>query len=256
MSVNGDFYRFDSDRLVKVDYAIAEQLTVADSFLVENGSVRALKKHFDRFQSSISNAANINFEAYSKAVVELLPREGVWFPRLEYREFQPVGEQLFLRLREAPERTETLTLWSLDEKDPRVSPGIKGPDLSACQKLRRKANLHGADEAVILSEEGFIADGALSSIMWWEGEVLCAPDEQTNWLPSITRELVLELAQQAGFEIELKKARPEDLAGCEVWSLSALQGIRAATKWSDVPLAAPKRYLSFRKRLVLLSEQI
>ena len=256
MSVNGDFYRFDSDRFVKVDYAIAEQLTVADSFLVENGSVRAIQKHFDRFQSSIHSPVGINFEAFAKAVVEILPLEGSWFPRLEYREFQPIGEQLFLRLREAPERTETLTLWSLDESDPRVSPGIKGPDLSACQKLRRKANLHGADEAVILSDEGYIADGALSSIMWWEGEVLCAPDDSTNWLPSITRELVLEIAQQAGFEIQLNRSRPEDLAGCEVWSLSALQGIRAATAWQDVAISQPKRHQSFRKRLSLIAEKL
>jgi branched-subunit amino acid aminotransferase/4-amino-4-deoxychorismate lyase len=256
MSVNGDFYRFDSDRFVKVDYAIAEQLTVADSFLVENGSVRAIQKHFERFRSSIKSPAGIDFDAFAKAVTELVPREGAWFPRLEYREFQPIGEQFFLRLREAPERTETLTLWSLDEPDPRVSPSIKGPDLSLCQKLRRKANLHGADEAVILSPEGFVADGALSAIMWWEDEVLCAPDDSTNWLPSITRELVLEIAQQAGFRVKPKTARPEDLAGCEVWSLSGLQGIRAATAWQGVPISQPKRHQSFRKRLSLISEKL
>lgn len=256
MSVNGDFYRFDSNRFVKVDYAIAEQLSVADSFLVENGAVRAIQKHFDRFRRGVGVESDLDFEAFQRAVIELLPKTGAWFPRLEYRAFQPVGDQFFLRLREAPERTETLTLWSCDEPDPRVDPLTKGPDLSVCQKLRRKANLHGADEAVILDSTGFIADGALSSIMWWEGDVLCAPDDSTKWLPSITRELVLGLASQAGFEISLKRARPEDLENREIWSLSALQGIRAVTQWGEIPICAPRKHVSFRKRLSLLSERI
>lgn len=256
MSVNGDFYRFDSNRFVKVDIAIAEQLTVADSFLVENGAARAIERHFQRFEKSVGKSNLIDFQAFQAAVVSLIPNTGAWFPRLEYREFQPKGEQFFLRLREAPERTETVTLWTCPEPDPRVMPHIKGPDLSVCQKLRRKANLHGADEAVLLSDSGYIADGALSSIMWWEGDTLCAPDETTDWLPSITRELALELAQQAGFEVSLKSARPEDLSGCEVWSLSALQGIRAVTSWVGVNPAQPTHHVSFRKRLSLMSKQI
>lgn len=256
MSINGDFYRFDSDRFEKVDFAIAEQLSVADSFLVENGAVRAIDRHFARFRQSVSNPNLIDFELFEKAVIELIPKSGNWFPRLEYRAFQPEGEQFFLRLREAPERTETLTLWTCPEADPRLEPRVKGPDLSVCQKLRRKANLHGCDEAVLLSADGFVADGALSAIMWWQDDVLCAPDDRTDWLPSITRELVLEIAQQAGFETNLAHSRPEDLPGCEVWSLSALQGIRAVTYWPGVDVATPKRSQSFRKRLALLSKQI
>ncbi|MEY4990415.1 MAG: hypothetical protein RIS08_641 [Actinomycetota bacterium] len=256
MSVNGDFYRFDSDRFVKVDVAIAEQLTVADSFLVENGAGRAIDRHFLRFEAGVGNSKLIDFSVFKSAAIALIPRTGAWFPRLEYREFQAAGEQFFLRLREAPERSETVTLWTCEEPDPRVNPRIKGPDLSVCQKLRRKANLHGADEAILLSDSGHIADGALSSIVWWEGDTLCAPDDNTDWLPSITRELVLELANQAGFEVQLKRAKPAELSGCEVWSLSALQGIRAVTAWSSVATGLPKRYISFRKRLALLSEHI
>ncbi len=256
MSVNGDFYRFDSDRFVKVDYAIAEQLTVADSFLVEDGSARALDRHFQRFEKSIAKPDLIDFEAFQQAVRAILPKSGAWFPRLEYREFQPPGEQFFLRLREAPERTETVTLWTCNEPDPRVNHQIKGPDLSVCQKLRRKANLHGADEAVLLSDTGHIADGALSAIMWWDEDTLCAPDPQTNWLPSITRELAFDLALQAGLQVRETHAKPEDLANKEVWSLSALQGIRGVTSWGEIQVGRLLRMGSFRKRLSLLSKQL
>jgi len=256
MSVNGDFYRFDSDRFVKVDYAIAEQLTVADSFLVEDGSVRALDRHFQRFETAIDQPDLIDFAAFRQAVRAMLPASGAWFPRLEYREFQPPGEQFFIRLREAPERTETVTLWTCSEPDPRIKHQVKGPDLSVCQKLRRKANLHGADEAVLLSASGHVADGALSAIMWWEEDTLCGPDSQTNWLPSITRELAFELALQAGFRVSEKNAKPDELANKEVWSLSALQGIRGVTGWGDLSVSEPSRLWSFRKRMALLGKQI
>ena len=39
---------------------------------------------------------------------------------------------------------------------------------------------------------------------------------QLTGFPSITRELVFEMANQAGFETAFVNSRPEDLAGCEV----------------------------------------
>ena len=149
-----------------------------------------------------------------------------------------------------------MQLWSLDEPDPREQPQVKGPDLSICQRLRRKANLNGADEAVILSDDGYIADGALSSILWWRGETLCAPDHTTTWLPSVTRSLLLKIANQAGYETKVERARPADLAGCEIWSVSALQGIRSVMSWGDIPVGMAIHKKSFTKRLSLFAEPL
>jgi branched-subunit amino acid aminotransferase/4-amino-4-deoxychorismate lyase len=256
MSVTGDVYRFDSGVFTKVEYAMSDQLSVADSFYVFDSQSVGLPRHFERFATSVQQHEDVELESFFQAAVQLIPAKGEWFPRLEYRANQPEDERLFLRIRPAPERTETLVLHTCNEPDLRESPKIKGPDLSLCQKYRRMANLHGADEAVLLSEDGFIADGALSSIVWIKDETLFAPDDSTIWLPSITREIVFELASQAGMQTVLTRARPEDLAGFEVWSLSALQGIRAATSWSGVEIAAPKLYLPFRKRLAMLATSI
>ena len=257
MSVGGDFFRFADGELTEIDIALADPLTVADSWLVSDGAVRALPRHLARFANSITEpVTRSQLETFFQRVLESIPSQGDWFPRLEYREDQPLGQRLFLRLRPAPERTETCTLWTYDQGDPRTQVQIKGPDLSICQKLRRAANLHGADEAVLTTEDGFISDGALSAIVWWEGDTLCAPDQTTPWLPSITRQLVFELASQAGYSTAEVRRRPLDLAGCEVWSLSALQGIRGVTSWQDVNVAEPRLLRPFRKRLALISEAI
>ena len=253
MSVSGDFFQFTGGEFNPIDHAIPTTLSVADSWLVSNGSTRVIDRHFARFSGSVTKIQQQDLSGFFDAVVSAIPAEGEWFPRIEFRKEQNPGEQLFFRLRQAPVRTITCSLWSLDEPDPRVDYQVKGPDLSVCQKLRRKANLHGADEAVILDAHGNVADGALSSIVWWRDDVLCGPDDSTDWLPSITRELVFEMANQAGFETAFVNSRPEDLAGCEVWSLSALQGIRGVTHWQNIPLSNLNRLSSFRKRLALLT---
>ena len=257
MSVAGDFYQYRDGELCRVDATLSESLTVADSFLVRTGRVRALDRHFARFQFSIKDdQTQAELDTFFEALKRLIPTDGEWFPRMEYRDQLPVGERLVFRLREAPERTESLSLWTSDEPDPRKQYRIKGPDLSIGQQIRRRANLSGADEAVLLSESGHIADGALSSIVWWRDDVLFGPDDSTNWLPSITRNLVFEIANQAGYKTGTERATPPELIGCEVWSLSSLQGIRYATSWDGVQLAPPRFASSFVKRLELLAQPI
>jgi len=257
VSVTGSFYQFRNGELLAVDIALADNLTVADSFLVTGGSVRGLSRHLERFERSIDDEETARqLPEFFAQSVSLMPRSGDWFPRLEYRESQPVGARLFLRMRPAPERTRVASLWTLDEPDPRSNPQVKGPDLSVCQRIRRKANLNGADEAVIVDQDGYISDGALSAILWWRADTLFAPDESTPWLPSITRELLFDLASQAGYQIGTEQARPVSLMGCEVWSVSALQGVRYVNSWGDLTLAEPKKYSPFAKRLALLNESL
>ena len=68
--------------------------------------------------------------------------------------------------------------------------------------------------------------------------------------------MVLEIAGQAGYETKETSAAPVDLAGCEVWSLSALQGIRGVTSWGDIPLGELRMQRPFSKRLALLNEEL
>lgn len=256
MSVEGDFLVFDSGKLINFDETDTTALTVADSWLVENGKSRSLEKHFRRFQNWVNQHEPLDdetFDEFFETVIQALPKTGEWFPRIEFRQHSTLGERLFLRVRPAPERTEFTSLWTYPEPDPRENPLIKGPDLSLCQQIRRKANLHGADEAVLLDAEGFIADGSLSSILWWRDNKLCGPDEDTFWLDSITRQELFDLANQAGYETVAEKCRPSDLNGLEIWSASSLQGVRGVLSWDGVKVGPTHKLKSFRKRLQLLS---
>lgn len=263
MQLDADFYCYRNGQLVliEVDDNPDVSLAAADSWLVDEGRVRSLAHHEARFRKAIDQVAPDHaylLDDFLEQVRKLLPRTGRWFPRIEYHLDENTDSHLRLRLRSAPETTPTVTLWTLDEPDPRVRPTIKGPDLSLGQQLRRRANLHGAEEAVLLTSEGFISECALSALVWWRGDVLCAPGDEVPWLESITRNEVFALASQAGYATQTELAKPADLDGLEIWVLSSLQGIRVVTGWDALPSgpAAPVHADTFRKRLRLLSASI
>jgi hypothetical protein len=262
MSVLGDFYRLENAELKPLLELSSEvQLRVADSWLVEDGAVRSLQAHFDRFADWViaeDPSQQLLLPAFFAEVKRLIPLEGRWFPRIEYHGEQEPPDRLHLRLREAPPPLESVVLWQYPEADPRQSPLVKGPDLSLCQQLRRHANMNGASEAVITDSKGFVAEGALSALVWWRGNVLCSSDDQTNWLPSITRKDLFQIASQMGIETRVENIKPEDLVKFPIWALSSLNGIVPVSSWvglsQDLPTSGQLE--PFTKRLKLLSTQV
>ena len=78
--------RWSDDGLVPDDGGAVGRVLVADSWLVEDGRVRALDVHRARFTGSVADAApdlTSRVEAFWSACVAELPREGAWFPRVE-----------------------------------------------------------------------------------------------------------------------------------------------------------------------------
>lgn len=271
----GTFYQFKGSsgkqELVQVADSGDVELAVADSWLVEDDRVRSLQAHYERFIAGVatldakSNPRNIThreIDAFFDAVIALIPTEGRWFPRVEFH--AGLAEPLFLKLRKAPDQLGQAILWTYPEIDPRSNPAVKGPDLSLGMQLRRNAQVHGADESALIDANGNIAEGALSSIVWWRGDTLCAPDLQSRWLPSVTRAEVFAIAAQLGLETREESAKPAELSGCEVWILGSMQGVRPVSGWiADDEVLAPesvrfdadslKRVEVFQRRLRMLS---
>ena len=208
-------------------------ILVADSLLVSEGKVRSLDKHLVRFmkQTSLKAPALLpDLPEFLFKFIELVPRTGNQFPRLEIQS----DLSLKVQIRPAPELTQTVTLWTYPEPDPRVDLSVKGPELQLGAEIRDKAKEHGADEAILLTKDGFISEGALSSLVWWDDETLVAPNDEIPWLESVTRQEIFEIAQNLVIQTKQLNAKPEDLINKEVWLLSSLQGIRTVTNWIGV----------------------
>jgi len=250
--------------LVERDLIPHEALEVADSWFVSPaGRARALDAHRDRFLESIAErmprADALDPEAFWGASIGRLRsfREAALFPRLELARFPGGGLELRLRVRVAPRMRDTAVLSTHRGLDPRRVPRIKGPDLETLIDLRAAAQENGADEVVLL-DEGRVVDGSSSAILWWRGETLVAPAGDLARVASVTARSIRLIATATGTRVVEERARPADLAGCEVWIVSALRGITPVDTWIDGPevLVRPERAAIWRKKLAALSRPL
>jgi len=234
-------------------------IEAADSWLVADGRVRGLELHRTRFMTSIPRGRYPQLDpgAFWEASLAAIPREGLWFPRVELRT-QLLRPQLLFRMREAPELKRSIVLTTHTGRDPRTAPRFKGPDLEAMTRLRTQAQKHGADEAVVLSPDGFVAEGSTTCLVWWHGDALCIPADHIERIDSVTVKSLIALATALGVEVIYETVTPDELNGLEIWALNALHGIRIVTKWIDGPSTAeePGRLDAWRKRLDALRKPL
>ena len=206
-------------------------LLAADSWLVDDGRVRAVERHWARFEATCrEHGADPDALAELRAAVaRAVPASGRWFPRVELR----ADGELAFQVRPAPAREPTVVAWVADIADPRREPRRKGPDLECLAALRERAAAYGAGEALLSDAEGRLIEGAFTSLLWWEGETLCAVPDEAPILLGVTRALLLELARDRGTPVAQRPPLPHEMADRETWLVSALHGIRVVTGWAN-----------------------
>ena len=244
--------RWHDGVFAELDYCDPAETAVlaADSWFVTGGRSLALDLHRSRFLGALPD--DVPGERFWNEAIARIPREGDWFPRVELQARRATHE-LVLRLRSAPERRTSAVL-ATAASDPRTNPTVKGPDLEAMLRLRTLAQASGADEAVILSPDGYVVEGAYSALVWWRGAILCTPPAEFERIDSVTARALLGLAAALGVELFEEAVTPAELDGTELWALSALHGPRVATGWVDGPslAALPGRLRLWRERLEAL----
>jgi branched-subunit amino acid aminotransferase/4-amino-4-deoxychorismate lyase len=260
MSVES-IYRWHNGELVALDYCDMTDtaIEVADSWLVTKGTALALGLHRERFLSGMSTDArdSTNADEFWDAAVALIPHDGDWFPRVELQR-RGDARLLVFRLRDSPERRNNLIETTWVDGDPRTVPGIKGPDLDTMTRIRTFAQSRGANEAVILTDDGYVVEDSHGGLLWWRGEILCGPPAEFDRVDSVTVRSLLALAAALGIETYDEAVTPAEIADTELWSLNALHGIRIVTRWVDGPELAqlPGRLSLWRARLDALRKPI
>ncbi|HLS47066.1 MAG TPA: aminotransferase class IV [Gemmatimonadales bacterium] len=79
----------------------------------------------------------------------------------------------------------------------------------------------GADDALLLTPEGFAAETARWGIYWWEADSLAAPDPSLGILPSVARARIEEIAGP----IVPRRVEPAALGGRALFLANAARGI-------------------------------
>ncbi len=74
-----------------------------------------------------------------------------------------------------------------------------------------EANRAGYDEAILLTDDGYVADGSGENVFIVKGGVIATPDLSTSILPGITRDTIVQIAQDLGYRVLEKNLLRSDL---------------------------------------------
>src|SRR5438045_240581 len=74
-----------------------------------------------------------------------------------------------------------------------------------------EANRAGYDEAILLTAEGYVADGSGENVFVVKDGVIYTPDISTSILPCIPRDTVIQIAQDLGYRVVEKSLIRSDL---------------------------------------------
>jgi branched-subunit amino acid aminotransferase/4-amino-4-deoxychorismate lyase len=254
-------YRWRDGSLEVLDYCdmTDASIVIADSWLVTAGTVLGIGLHRARFLESMStdDRAATDADEFWDAAIALIPRSGDWFPRVELQE-RNGALLLVFRLRSSPERHNNLIEATWLDGDPRTVPRVKGPDLETMTRVRTSVQARGANEAIILTNDGYVVEDSHSGLLWWRGDILCGPPTAFDRVDSVTVRSVLTLATALAIETFEEAVTPGELADTELWSLNALHGIRIVTEWIDGPSLAqlPGRLALWRARMDALRKPL
>lgn len=84
-----------------------------------------------------------------------------------------------------------------------------------------QARAAGADDALLLTSTGLVAEAAIWCLFWWEGDVLAAPALDLGVLPGVSRIRIEELAGP----VAERRVTPAALAGRPLFLANAVRGI-------------------------------
>jgi branched-chain amino acid aminotransferase len=74
-----------------------------------------------------------------------------------------------------------------------------------------EANRAGYDEAILLTQDGFIADGSGENVFLVKDGTIYTPDLSASILPGITRDTIIQIAQDLGYTVVEKQLIRTDL---------------------------------------------
>lgn len=123
----------------------------------------------------------------------------------------------------------------------RVPPSCLNPVLKPLSFLthvqaKREAIARGADEAILCTESGLVAEGSVSNVFCAAGGRIATPPTSVGLLAGITRGVVIDLARREGLACDETPLTPDDLqaadevfltsTGMEVLPVTTIDGRR------------------------------
>jgi len=156
--------------------------------------------------------------------------------------YEPEGNPihyLFITASELLADSKSLSLASVDTK---VIPSTSRPvDLKLSNMLHyrnawREARGKGADDAILLTQDGFLAETSIANIFWKIGNTIYTPDQSCDILPGVMRNSLIDLLAGINeLNVEEGRFKPDDLKTAEtVWVTNSIREIQFVNSVNDL----------------------
>jgi len=230
--------------------------TVADgvfeTLLVTDGNVYALDRHLTRLVKSAAGLGLTppNLPQISKAIAQVLEANlNIEFGRIRVTLTSgagPLGSDrssnestLVISISEQapwPESTKVLLVpWTRNENSPLA--GLKTTSYAENVFALAAAKSHGFSEAIYCDTSGRLCEGTGSNIFLVKDGQIITPSEESGLLRGITRDLVIEFAQNAEFEVIERNVNPKELwTADEVFITSSTRDIHPVSELARLDL--------------------
>jgi branched-chain amino acid aminotransferase len=231
--IDGEYYPKSQAKISVFDHGLLYGDGVFEGIRAYNGTVFKLKEHIDRmYQSAHSLMLQIPLtkEQVTEAVLETLRKNNMKDAYIRLVVTRGVGD-LGLDPRKCPKATiiiiagaivlhgneakekgiTTLVSWVRRHPVDATSHEIKSLNYLNSVMAKIEANAAGADEAICLDKNGFVAEGVGENIFIIKNGRLFTPPVCSGALPGITAQVTSRLAAKLGAEVTESNITPYQL---------------------------------------------
>lgn len=210
-----------------------------ETMRVREGRIPFLERHLARLARSLAVLSLPASKQDLRVLVEPFAGTDDAVVRLEVRDARAT---VTVRDVPPPEPPEVVTA-----SEPHLPYPHKTTDRDRFEDAADEAEVAGADDALLVTAEGWVAEGTTWNLFWWEagrgGERLCTSALDLGVLPGIARARVCELAR-----VVEGRFRLHDLAGRSLFLTNAARGVVPLAMLDGDPVPADPRTTELAKR--------
>jgi len=278
--LNGEFVTKEDAKISVYDHGFLYGDGVFEGIRVYSGNVFRLKEHMDRLYNSAKSilltipytkeelteyvVETIRKNQYQDAYIRLVVSRGVGDLGLDpYKCQKPqviiIAEPLALFPKHLYETgIEVVTVATRRNRSDVLSPKVKSLNYLNNILVKIEAHLANVDEALILNDQGYIAEGSGDNVFIIKDGAIYTPPGYVGALEGITRQAIIEIAQGLGYVVKEEPFTRHDVyVADEVFLTGTAAEVIAVVKvdgrviGEGVPGPHTKRLLEeFRRRVV------